>query len=234
MSVISDIDATRDEVQELHSGDRMSREQFHRIYTQMPEDFKAELIGGVVYVASPLKRKHGTNHLPLGTLLFIYEGRTPGTESGDNATVILGDENEPQPDLYLRILPDWGGQSGTTDEDYIDGAPEFVAEIALSSHSIDLHAKRAEYLEFGVLEYLVVNLRERRLHWFDLKEDRELSPDEEGVLRLKYFPGLWIDGEALIRRDHAGLLEALNRGLATEEHRLFVRKLAEQRSNSGS
>jgi hypothetical protein len=40
----------------------MSREEFHRIYEQMPEDFKAELIGGIVYVASRLRRSHGTYH----------------------------------------------------------------------------------------------------------------------------------------------------------------------------
>ncbi len=47
---------------ELYSGDRMSRAEFHPLYKQMPEDFKAELIGGTVYVASPLKLKHGTSH----------------------------------------------------------------------------------------------------------------------------------------------------------------------------
>ena len=62
----------------------MSADDFHRIYKEMPEDFKAELIGGIVYVASPLKRRHGTNHLPLGTLFFTYESNTPGVESGDN------------------------------------------------------------------------------------------------------------------------------------------------------
>ena len=92
---------------EFQTGDRMSREEFHRIYSQMPEGFRAELIGGIVYVASPLKRRHGTNHLPLGTLFFTYEARTPGVESGDNTTILLGDEGEPQPDLFLRILPEF-------------------------------------------------------------------------------------------------------------------------------
>jgi Uma2 family endonuclease len=57
---------------ELHNGDRMTREEFHRIYEQTPEGFHAELIGGIVYVASPLKCRHGTNHLPLGSLFFAY------------------------------------------------------------------------------------------------------------------------------------------------------------------
>lgn len=102
---------------ELHNGDRMTQPEFHRLYEQTPEDFRAELIGGIVYVSSPLKRQHGTNHLPLGTLLFAYEGHTPGVECGDNATVELGEWSEPQPDLYLRISPEHGGQSQTTADD---------------------------------------------------------------------------------------------------------------------
>src|SRR2546428_13942390 len=109
----------RDEPTELHTGDRMTRLEFHQIYEQMPEDFKAELIGGIVYVASPLKRQHGANHLLLGTLFGNYKGNTPGVEGGDNASLLLGEEGEPQPDLYLRILPERGGQSRTTANDYV-------------------------------------------------------------------------------------------------------------------
>ena len=50
---------TNSKLPQLHSGDRLSREEFHRIYEQMPEDFKAELIGGIVYVASPMRLPHG-------------------------------------------------------------------------------------------------------------------------------------------------------------------------------
>ena len=53
---------------ELHTGDRMTRKEFHRVYEKMPEGFQAELIGGLVYVASPLKRRHGTNQLPLSII----------------------------------------------------------------------------------------------------------------------------------------------------------------------
>src|SRR5207253_742864 len=114
MATVPESPVVRPEGLELHTGDRMTREEFHRIYQQMPEDFEAELIGGTVYVGSPLKRKHGTNHLPLGTLFFAYEGTTPGVESGDNTTILLGEKGEPQPDLYLRVLPEFGGQSRTT------------------------------------------------------------------------------------------------------------------------
>lgn len=214
---------------ELQTGDRMTREEFHRVYTQMPAAFRAELIGGIVYVASPLKRRHGTNHLPLGTLLFTYEAHTPGVESGDNATILLGEEGEPQPDLFLRILPECGGQSQTSEDDFVLGAPELIAEIAYSSRSIDLHRKREDYARYGVCEYLVLCLREHRLRWFDLRSDRELEPGADGLYRLQVFPGLWIDAEAVLAKDHARMLAVLQQGLGTSEHDTFVRRLAAQR-----
>ena len=92
MATVPEATSIPPEERELHSGDRMTREEFHRIYERTPEDFRAELIGGIVYVASPLRIRHGTNHLPLGAVFFAYESRTPGTESGDNTTILLGEE----------------------------------------------------------------------------------------------------------------------------------------------
>jgi hypothetical protein len=51
-------------------------------------------------------------------------------------------EDSPQPDVYLRILPERGGQSGDRGL-YAQGAPELVAEICLSSTAYDLHQKLA-------------------------------------------------------------------------------------------
>jgi hypothetical protein len=218
-----------DEIMELHNGDRMTREEFHRIYEKMPEDFKAELIGGIVYVASPLKRRHGTPHLLLGMVFGMYLAKTPGVEGGDNTTILLGDEGEPQPDLYLRIPEEYGGQSRVSANDYIEGSPELFTEIALSSRSIDLHAKKDDYARYGGLEYLVACLREQQLRWFDLRADKELPLDADGFCRVRAFPGLWIDSQALFANDYARALASLEQGLATPEHEAFVKTLAAAR-----
>jgi Uma2 family endonuclease len=222
--------ATADvDVPEMYNGDRMTQGEFHRIYEQMPEDFRAELIGGIVYVASPLKIRHGNNHPPLSTLFFLYQSATAGTEAGDNTTVILGEDAEPQPDLYLRILPEYGGRT-TTRDDYVIGGPELMTElmteIALSSRSVDLHAKKDDYARYGVLEYLVLCVRERKLRWFDLRAHQELQADADGVMRIRCFPGLWIHVEGLLAQDADKMLATLNVGLASPEHRAFVRDLA--------
>ncbi len=211
---------------ELHSGDRMTREEFHRIYQTLPEDFKAELIGGTVYVASPLGRKHATDHLILGSVFASYSTRTTGLEAGDNATVLLSDDSEPQPDLYLRVLPEFGGQSRTTEDDYVAGPPELLAEVTHSSRSADLHSKKDDYTSYGVLEYLVICLKERQVRWFDLKGRHEFSVDADGVIRSRVFPGLWIDTGALFQKDSKKLQAALEKGMATPEYAAFAKRLA--------
>ena len=217
---------SRRDLPEMHNGDRMTQKEFHRVYEQMPEDFRAELIGGIVYVASPLKRRHGKPHMLLGGVFAAYEGNTRGVDAGDNTTVILGEEGEPQPDLYLRILPEFGGQSRTTADDYVEGAPELIAEIANTSRALDLHAKRRDYARYGVREYLVVVIGDRRIRWIDLREDRELPADADGVIRVRTFPGLWIAPEALFACDYKRVMATLEQGLASPEHAEFVARLA--------
>jgi Uma2 family endonuclease len=210
---------------ELQNGDRMNREEFHRLYEQTPEGFKAELIGGIVYVASPLFPAHGKPHLHLSALVVAYEARTPGVDASDNTTVLLGDEGEPQPDLYLRILPEYGGQSLTGDNECVVGAPELIIEVANSTRAIDLHAKKKDYARYGVQEYLVHCVSDKAFRWFDLAAGTELQPDCAGIYRIKSFPGLWINGPAVVARDYQRLMQTLEEGLATPEHAEFVREL---------
>lgn len=214
----------------LEPGDHLDQPTFHARYEAMPKGARAELIGGVVYMPSPLKRPHGRAHAQVICWIGDYEVATPGVESLDSATHFLGPENEPQPDVCLRILPEYGGQTSEKDE-YIVGAPELIVEIASSSESIDLHAKKADYERFGVKEYLVVALRQRRLVWFVLREERfvEHAPGADGVYRSEVFPGLWLDAAALLAGDKPRVREVLAAGLASPEHAAFVARLTARR-----
>ena len=137
----------------LESGDRLTRHEFERRYTAMPHIKKAELIEGVVYLASPLRfRSHGQPHGDLIIWLGNYKVSTPGVELADNTTVRLDLDNEPQPDVVLLIDERLGGQARISDDDYIEGAPELVAEVAASSAAKDLHDKKRAYWRNGVQE----------------------------------------------------------------------------------
>ncbi len=162
-------------------------------------------------------------------MVAAYEARTPGVDASDNTTIVLGDEGEPQPDLYVRILPECGGQSSTGSDGIVEGAPELIIEVANTSRAIDLHAKKDDYTSYGVHEYLVYCVKEKMLRWFDLTGGKELPPDRSGICRTQTFPGLWINGPALFAYDYAALMQTLDAGLATPEHAAFVEELAQRR-----
>ncbi|MEB3309721.1 MAG: Uma2 family endonuclease, partial [Snowella sp.] len=128
----------------LENGDKLTRQEFERRYHAMPNLKKAELIEGIVYMASPLRiSNHGEPHAHIMTWLGFYQVFTPNLQLGDNCTVRLDADNEPQPDALLRIRN--GGQSTISEDGYVEGAPELIVEIAASTVSLDLHQKLNVY-----------------------------------------------------------------------------------------
>ncbi|MBW4465981.1 MAG: Uma2 family endonuclease [Pegethrix bostrychoides GSE-TBD4-15B] len=198
----------------LENGDRLSRAEFERRYTAMPALKKAELIEGVVYLASPLRaRAHGKPHGLIMTWLGTYSAAIPSAELYDNPTVRLDGDNEPQPDAVLRLEP---GNSWISEDDYIEGAPELIVEIAASSASYDLHDKLRVYRRNGVQEYIVWRTYSQQLDWFYL-EAGEYQPlvAEAGILRSRQFSGLWLASQALLAGDLAEVLRVLQQGIAS-------------------
>lgn len=216
----------------LHNGDRLSQREFHRRYKLTPPGVKAELIGGIVYMPSPVGRLHGLYNNLLSMILGIYASATPGVDASAEATVILADDSEPQPDNHLRLLPEFLGRTRLDDEDMVVGGPELLGEIAHSSVAIDMGQKKDDYENAGVLEYLVVCISEQELHWFHFPTGREISIDKNGILKSKVFPGLWIDEKALLARDSARSIEVIQQGLASREHAEFVARLQRTRNKS--
>lgn len=213
----------------LVAGDHLTRAEFLRRWEEAPEIKRAELIGGQVYMPSPLSLSHAQMANLMGAWLATYASETPGCEAGQDATWYMLDD-APQPDAHLRILVSHGGQSFVKD-DFGCGAPELAAEVALSSASYDLHQKRELYAQAGVKEYLAVLLKEKQVRWGRLVGARyqpmEHRPD--GTLRSIVFPGLWLDPTALLALDSRRMLKVLRNGLKSREHAEFVKQLAKRK-----
>jgi Uma2 family endonuclease len=215
-------------IRPLEPGDRLSRAEFERRYDSMTNLKKAELIEGVVYMPSPVRvRRHGGPHFDLITWLGNYKTATPAITGADNASVRLDLDNEPQPDVVLFIDPANGGQARITPDDYLEAAPELVAEIAASSASYDLNIKLTVYRRNGVREYIVWRVLDRQIDWFVLRDGEfvRLPLDDAGLYRSEVFPGLWLDPAALVRGDTQSVQATLQRGLASREHADFVARL---------
>lgn len=231
------------EVPPLRNGDRLTGPEFERRYDAMPHLKKAELIDGIVYIPSPdFPRSldveaamsspvsfeyHSAQHFDLIGWLFLYRMSTPGVRGGDNGTIKLDLDNLPQPDAFLIINPDRGGQAVINEDGYIVGAPELVAEVAFSSVSYDMHAKLNLYRRHNAREYVVWRVEDGGFDWFVQRDGRfeRLEPTPDGTYRSEVFPGLWLDPSALIRGDLAAVARVVQAGLATPGHAAFVERL---------
>ncbi len=211
-------------IQPLETGDRLTRHEFETRYHAMPDVKKAELIEGIVFMPSPTRFKsHAKPHAMMMGLLFTYVSHTPGVEIADNASVRLDPDNEVQPDALLFLAPDVGGRVKISQDDYLEGAPELILEVAASSVSYDLHDKIKIYRRNQVYEYVIWRVLDQTIDWFFLEnETYQPLPNDNGIFRSRQFPGLWVDAGSLLAGNAAQALEILNQGLASEEHRALV------------
>jgi Uma2 family endonuclease len=215
----------------LTSGDRLTRPEFERRYSAMPKVKKAELVEGIVYMASPLRfEPHAEPHGNLIGWLWTYKIATLGVRMGDNPTVRLDLDNEPQPDAVLLIDPICGGNVRLSEDGYIEGAPELIAEISASSAAIDVRDKKRAYRRNGVQEYIIWQVFERQVDWFTLQEGEYVSlvADDRGIIRSQVFPGLWLDTLALLNGEMQQVLATLQTGLSSLEHQAFVNLLGDR------
>jgi hypothetical protein len=218
----------------LVAGEHLDQPTFHERYEAMPPDTCAELVGGIVYMPSPMRLDHGNESRFVGGWLDRYQRFTPGVEGADGATVKLDPKGEPQPDHFLFISPELGGQSDVDSEGYFTVASELIVEVARSTRHYDLNQKKVDYERAGVCEYVVVELDPNRLPWFIRtgKHFKKLPPGRDGIYRSKVFPGLWLDPESIFSRDRVRRDEVLERGVRAPEHAKFAARLAAARDQA--
>jgi Uma2 family endonuclease len=193
----------------LESGDRMTREEFHRIYEMSPYLKHVELIEGVVHMPSPINfERHGEYQGFVIAWFGAYAASHPEVRFSGPASIILDRDNEPEPDAVM--VRRRGGTAQVDPRGYLVGAPELAVEIAASSRTIDLGDKFRAYRRNGVQEYIVWITGESRLLWFSLVDGDyvELAADAEGLIQSREFPGLRLNVASLLSGDIAAVLRA--------------------------
>ncbi|MEP7038674.1 MAG: Uma2 family endonuclease [Acidobacteriota bacterium] len=218
----------KEKIQPLENGDHLTRAEFERRYEAMP-NVKAELIEGVVYMSSPVRiTHHAKPHSRIMLWLGNYLVENEAVDLADNPTVRLDLDNEPQPDAVLFIKEEFGGNSYISNDDYLEGSPELVVEIAASTASYDTTEKKKIYRRNGVKEYIIWRVNDKEIDWFALSEGEYISleKDKNGVVESRFFGGLRLNVEALLNDNLAQVLAGLQKGLKSKNHQDFVKSLA--------
>ena len=211
----------------LLEGDSLTSEEFLRRWDEIPDLKRVELIDDIVCMPSPVSLKNQEYQSFVNGWLSFYAASTPGCRPAMEGTWLMGERQVPQPDTTLRILPEYGGQSGVEGL-YPSGAPELIVEVAVSSRSGDFGARKRLYEQVGVREYAIVLPVRSEMSWFELTESgfQPVQPGADGIFRSRCFPGLWLDINALWALDLPGMNSVLQQGLATPGHAAFVAQSA--------
>lgn len=161
------------------------------------EDQKADLIDGVIYMASPENAEANDLFFWLSGLMSFYvEEKNLGRVYGSRVALRLNDKNGPEPDIMFvrkqRLHLVEGG--------HINGPPDLAIEI-VSPESVerDYVKKRAQYEEFKISEYWIVDEMLKRLTPLRLGADgayRDMDL-KDGVLHSRSLSGFWLRPEWL-------------------------------------
>jgi Uma2 family endonuclease len=209
-------------------GDVLTREEFLRRWEEYPEIKFAELIGGVVYMPPPASAEHGNDDTLLITWAKTYAVKTPGCYCASNTTWYML-EDAPQPDCFLGIKQEFGGQSEIKDS-FCHGAPELVMEVCRTSAAYDLHQKLNLYESAGVKEYVAMIVNERRIRWMKNSNTgfSDVPLPSDGIYKSAVFPGLWLNAKAVGAENGALVLKTLEKGLKSAEYKSFAKDLAKR------
>ena len=176
--------------------DLLTVEQF---FSFLADGQKADLIDGVIYMASP--DSHRANKLTL-FLAGLFQGFVEARGiSGDvlfsRFAFRLSEFSAPEPDVAY-VCPE---RVGLIEEGCMRGGPDIAVEVvSRESRHRDYDLKRRLYEEAGVPEYWIIDPIQQRVEFLVLEEGRyQLAPLEENRLfRSRTLPGFWIDVDWLL------------------------------------
>jgi len=124
------------------------------------EDQKADLLDGVIYMASPENIDHNDLVFWLGNILRLFiEERGLGHLTINKVAYRLSARTAPEPDLAFVCTE----RLGILKKGYVDGAPDVAIEfVSPDSVTRDYEDKRRLYEAAGVAEYWIIDADERR------------------------------------------------------------------------
>lgn len=176
--------------------DLVTVEEFYRL---VPDGQKADLIDGVIYMASPDSRR--ANRLT-GFVFYLFQGFLEARGIGGEVffsryACRLSEFSAPEPDVAY-VGPE---RVGLLEPGGMRGGPDIAVEVvSRESRHRDYDDKRRLYEEAAVPEYWIIDPIQQRIEFLVLEEGRyRLAPLESNrIFRSRALPGFWIDVDWLL------------------------------------
>lgn len=170
-------------------------------YRQVPDGQKADLLDGVIYMASPDSRRSDDLTGFIGFLMRGYNcaKKIGGVVTGSRFSFRLTRYRAPEPDVgyvgpeRLHLLT----------EREMKGGPDAAIEVvARDSRRRDYGEKKRIYEQAGVTEYWIIDPLKGGVEFHRLNNGRyELVALEDGhSFRSAVIPGFWLDVHWLLAR----------------------------------
>lgn len=169
---------------------------FPQFLELVQEDQKADLIEGVLFMASPENIEHNDLVGWLNAVLREYvEHRELGRVTVNRVAYRVSDRSAPEPDIgFIDVSRAHIIRSG-----YVDGPPDVAIEVVSpDSMERDYRDKRTLYERAGVREYWLIDPDERHVLLLQLENGAFTETRlAAGVLRSAAIPGFWLDASWL-------------------------------------
>ncbi|MBV9998631.1 MAG: Uma2 family endonuclease [Verrucomicrobia bacterium] len=169
---------------------KLTIREFHALEPVLDPDYRYELLDGKILVMPVPGNPHTTVWRRLRRQLLRHE--RPGLYPWEGG-LVLGDNDEPWPDLTLVALDPEGRPTNPNASE-----AKLVVEISCSTLSRDTHEKLQAYQAAGVPEYWVIDVSGRRVlrHLLPGYETQAFSA---GPLSPQAYPDVTIDVGALFQ-----------------------------------
>jgi Uma2 family endonuclease len=178
------------------------------------EDQKADLIDGVVYMASPESTDANDLFLWLSTVIYGYvERKQLGYVFSSRVAFRLDERNGPEPDIAVVLSE----HADRINRGRVVGPPDLAVEI-VSPESIerDYQKKRKQYQRAGVPEYWIIDEDEQRILLLRLDARRKYGEvrARRGLYHSEILPGFYLDRNWLWKEPRPFALEIAQQLLA--------------------
>jgi Uma2 family endonuclease len=184
-------------------------------FETVPDGVKADLLDGVIYMASPDSPRSDKIGRFIGTTLQGFARRRGGLGEvyGSRVAYALARHHAPEPDVSFvsseraAIIHPTRGVA----------APDIAVEIVSEdSQSRDYLRKRVLYEEAGVREYWIIDPLQNRCTFLRLRDGQfqEVPLQRDRFFHSEVLPGFWLDVAWLVAHPLPDEFECLEQVLA--------------------